>query len=136
MKVGVYVYSEDTSPSTALGVGRWTAEKLGGSTVDMPVAFDWEDFYNFQNYKLSIHDMEMVLDSFAAGLRESGYSTMLYSSRNFLERFWVNRDKYPVWCANYASTNGYEGSHILWQRCGNGIIDGIDGAVDLDIWYD
>lgn len=96
LKVGVYVYSEDTSPSTALGVGRWTAEKLGGSTVDMPVAFDWEDFYNFQNYKLSIHDMEMVLDSFAAGLRESGYSTMLYSSRNFLERFWVNRDKYPV----------------------------------------
>ena len=135
LKVGIYVYSEDTDPADAFGVGKWVAAKLGGTAVDMPIAFDWEDFYNFQNYKLSIHDMEMVLDSFAAGLRESGYSTMLYSSKNFLERFWVNRDKYPVWCAAYLSSDTYDGAHILWQRCGNGIIDGINGAVDLNIWY-
>ncbi len=135
LKIGIYVYSEDNDANNAYGVGKWVVGKLGGTQTDLPVAFDWEDFYNFQDYKLSIHDMEQILDSFAAGVREGGYSTMLYSSKNFLERFWVNRDRYPVWCANYVSSNSYEGAHILWQRCGNGVIDGINGAVDLNVWY-
>lgn len=136
LKVGVYFYSEDSRADIARGVARYVAETLGGSKLDFPVAFDWEDFYHFQNYGMSIHDLSEVFEAFADELDRSGYETMLYSSKNFLENFWENSGNHPVWVANYNSTDNYSGSHILWQRCGNGIIDGIDGAVDLDILYD
>lgn len=136
LKVGVYFYSEDSRADIARGVARYIADTLGGSRLDLPVAFDWEDFYHFQNYGMSIHDLSELFEAFADELDKNGYDTMLYSSKNFLENFWENSGCHPVWVANYTDADNYSGSHILWQRCGNGRINGIDGAVDLNVLYD
>ena len=59
---------------------------------------------------------------------------MLYSSKKYLEKVWLN-EKYPVWLAHYTDQTNYEGNYILWQLASDGKIDGIDGDVDIDIYY-
>lgn len=136
LKVGVYFYSRDNDEETVRGIARWINNSLGGAKLDFPVAFDWEDFYHFQTYGMSIHDLNELFETFSDELSGMGYDTMLYSSRNFLENFWENRRGHKVWIANYAETNSYEGSYMMWQRCGYGTIDGISGNVDLNVLYD
>ena len=59
---------------------------------------------------------------------------MLYNSKNKLETVWDAKD-HPVWLAHYTRETTYEGDYILWQVNNIGRIDGINGDVDLDIFY-
>ena len=54
-------------------------------------------------------------------------------SKNYLEKVWL---KVPgiIWLAHYNSETSYQG-HSFWQICDNGIVDGINSKVDIDIWY-
>ena len=60
---------------------------------------------------------------------------MLYSSMNYLDKVWMFNDTYPVWLAHYTDQTTYEGKYIMWQMTDRGIIDGINGNVDIDIYY-
>ena len=64
------------------------------------------------------------------------YDCMLYSSRNFLKDVWEDTDKRPVWLAHYTEKTDYEGPYRIWQASCTGTIDGISGAVDMDILYE
>ena len=59
---------------------------------------------------------------------------MLYSSKNYLEKIWMEND-YDIWLAHYTDKTDYEGTYKMWQICENGKIDGINGMVDIDIMY-
>ena len=50
-------------------------------------------------------------------------------------RIW-NIEKYPTWLANYTSKTNYQGKYSVWQLCQDGRIDGINGAVDINVMYD
>ncbi|MBQ8965111.1 GH25 family lysozyme [Ruminococcus sp.] len=133
LDVGVYFYSTDTTEEGARATARRIVEELGGQQLEFPVAFDWEEFQCFQNYGMNIHDLSQVYEAFSDELEKNGYESMLYSSKNFLELFWENRNDRPVWLAHYVEDTTYEGEWLLWQRCGTGRISGINGAVDLNV---
>ena len=68
-------------------------------------------------------------------INEKGYRSMLYSSKNYLEKVWIN-PKSTIWLAHYTSQTNYKGDYKIWQICDDGIIDGIyDTKVDIDIMY-
>ncbi len=136
LRVGVYFYSEDTDEEMLRANARWIAETLNSEALDFPVAFDWEDFARYQKYGMSIHALNQLYEDFSQELESLGYSSMLYGSKNFMELFWENRNHRPVWVAHYVDETTYEGDYIMWQRCGWGRIDGINGDVDLDILYE
>ena len=60
---------------------------------------------------------------------------MLYSSKFYLETIWQNKNNHKVWLAHYTSNTNYEGHFIMWQRANTGRIDGINGDVDINIFY-
>ena len=41
----------------------------------------------------------------------------------------------PVWLAHYTDETDYTGDYFIWQMCDDGVIDGIDGYVDIDVLY-
>ncbi|SFC73134.1 GH25 family lysozyme [Ruminococcus albus] len=133
LKVGVYFYSTDTTIEGARATAKKIVKTLDGHKLDFPVAFDWEEFQSFQRYGMSIHDLSEVYEAFASELEKNGYAAMLYSSKNFLELFWENKNDRPIWVAHYVEETTYEGDWYIWQRCGTGRIDGINGAVDLNV---
>ena len=136
LKTGVYLYSYDNSEEQVRAAADWVVQQLDGETLDLPVAFDWEDFGQFQTYKINFRDLNRMYDAFADELSEKGYDCMLYSSLNFLEDVWTDTDKRPVWLAHYTDKTDYDGPYLLWQASCTGRIDGIKGAVDMDILYE
>ena len=135
LKVGVYFYTTDTTETQIHADAEWIAEQLGDTKLDFPIAFDWEDFRNFQKYGINLYDLNMLYQSFAYELHQHGHESMLYSSKYFLLNVWEKPDRYPIWLAHYTPKTDYTGNYYLWQRSDSGRIDGIDGNVDFNILY-
>lgn len=135
LKVGIYVYSAAITTTRAIEHARWTIDQLDGESLDFPIAFDWENWSKFRKYQISMHDLDETFKAFAETINASGYETMLYSSKFYLENIWSNRQDYPVWLAHYTNETNYQGDYFLWQMSNVGRVDGIKGNVDIDILY-
>lgn len=134
LDVGVYIYTTANTEEEVRENARWIIQQLDGQELDFPVVFDWESFSNFQQYGMSIHDLNVLFNVFAEELEQHGYSAMLYSSRNYLNDFWYETE-HPVWLAHYTDRTNYAGDYVMWQMSSRGRIHGITGDVDLNILY-
>lgn len=135
LKVGVYFYTTLNSSDNVKDLASYIAEQLNGQKLDFPIAFDWEEFTTFQQYGLSIHDLNELFNLFCSEMESYNYSAMLYSSKNFLNNFWINEYNQPVWLAHFVDETDYTGDYFMWQGSCTGIIDGIDGYVDMNVLY-
>ncbi|MBP3379469.1 MAG: DUF5011 domain-containing protein [Ruminococcus sp.] len=133
LDVGVYFYTTANTEEKAREQARWIVEQLDGRQLDYPIAFDWEEWARFQQYGMSIHDLNEIFEAFCDELEKNGYSGMLYSSKNFLNNFWENRNNRTVWLAHYVDETDYEGTFAIWQASAYGRMEGISGDVDLNI---
>ena len=136
LKVGVYFYSYDNLEESVRTSADWIIKTLDEVELDLPVAFDWEDFTSFQTYKMSFADLNKLYDAFADELASAGYNCMLYGSKVYLENVWEETDTRTVWLAHYTKNTDYEGPYMIWQASCTGRIDGIDGDVDMDIMFE
>ena len=134
LKIGVYFYSADNDVSQVRADADWIAEKLGKQKLDFPVAFDWEDFTNFQQYGMNLHDLNELYRAFDDQMQKNGYETMLYSSKFYLENVWENPDENTVWLAHYTEQTSYQGNYFMWQRTSRGSISGIDEYADFNVF--
>ena len=41
----------------------------------------------------------------------------------------------PVWLASYGPVPALDRGVTLWQYSESGVVDGIEGPVDLDLWF-
>lgn len=135
LDVGVYIYTTANTEEEARDNAKWISEMLDGKELDFPIVFDWESFSNFQQYKMSINDLNNYFEIFADEMTKCGYSAMLYSSKNFLNNFWYEHSDYPIWLAHYTDETDYSGRYNMWQSTCYGRIDGIEGDVDFNIMY-
>lgn len=134
LKIGVYYYSTD---STIDMLHEHTAELLkvlNGKQIDLPVAFDWESWWNFQKYKMSIVDINNLFYEFADIMAQNGYKTILYASKYYLEIIWEPAG-YDVWLAHYVKQTSYSGEYTMWQTGSIGRISGCSEDVDTNILF-
>ena len=132
--VGIYFYSYANSNEHAIRDAKWLKEQIKDYKIDLPIAFDWEEWSSFNQYNLSFFDLTNIAESFLDELELDGYSGMLYSSKLYLEYIWLPT-KYDIWLAHYVPETNYKGKYKFWQMCSDGRIDGIKGDVDIDIMY-
>ena len=134
LKVGVYFFSYAKSKEDIEKQTKWIIEVLNNEKLDLEVVFDWENWSYFNLLDLSFIDLNEMNTLFSEKMNEAGYKTMLYGSKNYLEKVWDTIDK-EVWLAHYTSKTNYNGKYKLWQICDNGKINGINGYVDINIMY-
>ena len=133
--VGLYFYSYADSPIKAKEDAKWVIEQIKDYDIDLPIAFDWENWSKFNRFKMSFKKLTDSAESFINTLNDAGYKGMLYSSKNYLEKIWLKND-FPTWLAHYTSETNYKGNYEFWQMTSSCVIDGITGnTVDVDIWY-
>lgn len=132
--VGVYFYSYANSVDRAISDAKWIIENIKDYKVELPIAFDWENWGSFNTYELSFFGLTNMAKGFMDTVKDAGYDAMLYSSKTYLENIWMSVD-YPVWLAHYTKNTNYAGAYSYWQICSNGRVDGINGDVDIDIRY-
>lgn len=135
MKVGVYMYTTDVHENELRSHIDFFMQALNGREVDFPIVFDWESWGRFQQYGVSIRELNRMMDVFENQCEKYGYTAMLYGSKNYLNLVWDVKDRYPVWLAHYTANTDYAGDYIMWQASSTGKIPGIAGDVDLDIYY-
>jgi len=135
LEVGVYFYTTVNTADEVKELAEYIAEQLDGQELDFPIAFDWEEFTTFQEHGLSIHGLNELFNLFCSEMEKYGYSGMLYSSKNFLNNFWINNYNQPVWLAHFVDETDYTGDYFMWQGSSTGLIDGIDGYVDMNVLY-
>lgn len=133
-KVGIYFYSNANTKEQVKKEIEYVLELIKEYDIELGIAFDWENFTDFNTYNISLHTLNEMAKIFLEETKNKGYKPLLYSSKYYLENIW--NLNYPTWVAQYANKNTYEGEYIMWQQCSDGKIDGILGYVDIDIMYE
>ena len=134
LKVGIYFYSYADSNKEAKKQARWIIKQIKDYNITLPIAFDFECFSSFNTMNLSLFELNEVAKSYFSTLEDKGYKTMLYGSKNYLNAIWKYNTN-QVWLAHYTDKTDYDKDYMMWQLCQDGVIDGINGFVDIDILY-
>ncbi|MBO4245208.1 MAG: glycoside hydrolase family 25 protein [Bacilli bacterium] len=133
--VGVYFYSYAATKKSAIKDANWVLEQIKPYKVDLPVVYDWENWSFYNAFNNSFYTLNNNANAFLDTVSKEGYQGMLYGSKTYLDKIWLNI-KYPIWVAQYTNTIlDYRGLYDYLQICDNGKIDGINGNVDIDIMY-
>ena len=134
LKVGVYFYTYANNLEEIEEQAKFISDNLHGEELELGVTFDWENWNNFQDYQVSFYDLNNMYDNFSSILKNKGYDTMLYGSKFYLSNVWSTSNR-KIWLAHYTSMTNYDKDFKLWQFSDKGLVDGINGFVDLDILY-
>ncbi|MDD7512995.1 MAG: glycoside hydrolase family 25 protein [Clostridiales bacterium] len=139
LKVGVYFFSQATTPEEAIEEAEYVTEKIWGRGVSLPVAFDMEPFMG--NERFLNHDIKSkteMADAFLKVISKFGYEPILYGNPT-----WLTNDvdiskltEYPIWLAHYTYSTEWPNMFRMWQFTSQGRVNGISGDVDLNIIFD
>ena len=81
-----------------------------------------------------------VIPIFVNRMKAAGYNNVgVYSSVVRLDTSWGNLNdstirSYPIWVAQYYRKNQYDGEYKVWQFQSDGLVDGINGYVDVNMY--
>lgn len=134
LKVGVYFYSYALNKDDAIKQAKFVIKNLKGKKIDMPVAFDWEDFRFLPSIELSLNKLNDLRDAFLDSIKEAGYDAYNYSSKFYLDNIW-KESSYPVWLAHYTFKTDYKGPYYMHQVTHKAVIDDINGFIDVNVYY-
>ena len=135
LKIGIYWHAEESSRDEVINSVKYLLNVLKGEKLDFPIAYDWEDFEHFQNYKMNIQDLNDCYAVFSGELGAAGYKTCIYGSKNFMGTTWNLDEDDSVWLAHYTANTDYTGKYFMWQQTSKGKIDGISTACDFNVLY-
>ncbi len=133
--VGLYFYSYANNPEQAMKDALWVIKNIKGKKIDLPIAFDWENWGSYNKFHMSFNTLTKSAESFINTLGMYGYKGMLYGSKNYLEKIWL-KNNLTTWVAHYTTKTDYQKEYKCWQRTSSAKISGITvNTVDVDICY-
>ena len=147
--LGAYFYSYATSIDEARREAEATVNYLkstGYTDFDLPIFFDIEDS---TQVNLGKDLTAQIAITYCEILKNAGFKVGVYTYENFFNdsiSLSALPGDYSLWVANFNfSSNGqfpaesdvyrYSNQYDMWQYTDMGTIDGINGAVDMDICY-
>lgn len=134
--VGVYWYLRAMTVEAAHREAAACIKAISGKKLSYPVYADIEETAQL---KLGRDKLTDIAAAFLEDVEAAGFFAGLYSSKSHLETCFTPeiRERYAVWVAHYGvGKTTYSGRYGMWQHTDKGTVDGISGAVDLDIAYD
>lgn len=136
--VGVYFFTQAVNEVEAVEEASAVIELVREYELDFPIFIDTEGAGgNGRADGLDTDTRTLVCEAFCRTVENAGYEAGVYASR-----WWYNNnvkvdklDNYFIWLAEYRSSPLYEGYYRMWQYTSKGQIDGIEGNVDMNIFY-
>ncbi len=133
LDIGVYFYSYADSIDEAVMHANWIIDTLDGIKLDLPISFDWEEWSKFNEYNISLTELNQIAIEFINTIEDAGYKGMNYGSKNYLENIWTVDE--TTWLAHYTEKTSYEKNYYIWQLTHYGSIPGYDGYLDFNVLY-
>ena len=139
IKVGAYFFSQAVSTEEAIEEADYVKTVLGDIKLDYPVAYDWEIIKDddARTDSVSASQATECARAFCDRVKELGYTPILYSpSRELYFKYDLSRlADIDIWYCEYANVPTFYYEFSMWQYSATGTIDGIEGAVDLNICF-
>ncbi len=135
IECGVYWYSYAVSTSEALLEAKVCYNTIKGYKLSYPVAFDIEDD---SQMGLTTTQISNITKVFCEYLESQKYYVSVYSFASMLKDKMNSSvlTSYDIWVAHTGVTKpNYSGAYGMWQYSHTGSVNGISGAVDLNIGY-
>ena len=139
IKVGAYFFSQAINTEEAIEEADYVKSVLGDIKLDYPVAYDWEIIKDddARTDNVSASQATERARAFCDRVKELGYTPILYSpSRELYFKYDLSRlADIDIWYCEYANVPTFYYEFSMWQYSATGTIDGIEGAVDLNVCF-
>ena len=118
---------------------RFVVERLRGTNVSGPIAYDLE-FYTADEARTDDLTGEQATQNalaFCDVIRQAGYEPVVYMNLHWAGSMYGMEAlaHLPVWLASYGPVPALDRGVTLWQYSESGVVDGVEGPVDLDLWF-
>ena len=136
LDVGVYFFSQATTPEEAVEEAEFVIGLLDGAELAYPVAFDLEPTGTGEGRAdhLSREEQTEAALAFCERIERAGYRVIVYGNQYDYERYEIARlMSRGYWYAEYSTPPTTNLDISIWQYSNNGRVAGIDTPVDLDI---
>lgn len=138
IEVGVYFFTEAINIEEAVEEAEYTLDMIKDYNVTCPVVIDIEAVSDeARTDEMTGAERTDCVIAFCDRIAQEGYTPMIYANtRYFIKTLEISRlEAYEKWFALYDDTLYFPYEISLWQYSASGTIDGIKGAVDLDISF-
>ena len=142
LDVGVYFFSQATTAEEARDEAAFLLnllEDYSKESVTMPVYYDWEDI-GIEAARTDGIRGDVLTDCalvFCEVIRQAGYRPGIYAYRN-LGYFSYDLSRFQdcsLWIGSTGSYPDFYYAHELWQYDAAGSVAGVEGPVDMDLWF-
>ena len=145
IKCGVYFYSQAINEYEAREEADYVISAIKKYNITYPVVYDSEYSSSSRNGRadyLTKNQRTDICKAFCDRVIQYGYTPMIYASK-----YWFYDDldlqklgNYKKWVAHYVNgapdkRTDYKYEYSMWQYTDKGLVNGIDGPVDMDIQY-
>lgn len=138
LKVGGYFFSQAISVEEAVEEARYALQLIEDWELDMPLAYDWE--YINEESRTGSMDARTLTDctkAFCETVKAAGYEPMIYfnEDQSHKQMYLDELTQYGFWLAMYESQMDYPYKVDMWQHSCTGTVPGIEGNVDLNLFF-
>ena len=140
LRVAVYFYSQALNYDEGVEEAKYVLDKIKNYKLDGPVVIDTEMVFDDEARTKDLTNDKRTdsIVGFCETVKEKGYIPMIYSNRNwFAQSLDMTRlGEYKLWLAQYASVPDFPYWYAGWQYTEEGYIYGIEGPVDINVWFE
>lgn len=140
LQVGVYFFSQAITEEEALEEAEFVLEHIEGYDITMPVVFDTEIIEDETARTFDVEG-QVFTDAcivFCDRIDEAGYDSMIYFNLVW-SAFTLDLEQlvdYDKWYADYYDEPQYPYAFSMWQYTESAIVPGVDGNVDLNLYFE
>lgn len=138
LDVGVYFFSQAVTPKEAIEEARYVMKHIRGKGVHYPVAFDMEPIDGTERAaKLKKEEKTAIADAFCQVIDRNGHTPIIYGNPKWMRKHidLSYLSDYDKWLAHYDEKTSYKSDFSMWQYTDSGTVDGIDGPVDMNLYF-
>ena len=139
LKTGVYFFSAAITTEEAVEEAEFVLKALEGYELSMPIVFDTEPitYDDARTDDLTPMELTDITVAFCERIRQSGYTPMIYANAKRLTTV-LKLEKltdYEFWYADYQDKPIYPYQYRMWQYTEKGSVPGIEGNVDINLYF-
>ena len=141
LRLGVYFFSQAVSVEEAIEEADYVLSKLAGKQIDGPIVFDWETA-GASDARTNGLPVSTVCDcaiAYCERVKAFGYNAMVYmNTYDGYRKYDLTRlAAYDIWYAGEYEEDvpRFFYDFDVWQYTDKGSVNGIDGKVDMDLWF-
>lgn len=140
MPIGVYLYSYAEDAKEADDEADHMLRLLKEAGL-LPGSLAYGVWYDLEDSSMADEKNAKVLfeiaKTFNERMKKAGYTPGVYANLNWWNHYLTggDYDQWERWVAQYNNECTYDGDYCMWQCKSTGVIDGIAGNVDMDLYY-